>query len=973
MSVFSQSQKVNLIPYHCDNLKWGYSNSKKEMVIPCQYDHAGFFEGNFAIVKKKGKFGVINKQGTEIIPFSYGYDNIEKKFGYFIVEKRDDSFTSFDGIIPPPLPMGLHDTLGNLIAPCEYDQIGYLQGISGGIFFSGMALVKKNNLYGFINLKGREIIPCQYTGASVFMSGFAEVKLNQKWGVIDTLGKVVIPIEYENINIKSGFAEVSLNKKWGLMDMTGKVILPIEYEDINFSSVFSPVAVKKNNKWGYVDRNGKRITDFIYEKISTFDKSSAWVKLYENERWGKIDIQGNVIVPFKYQDWVLNENYTKVEYNYLWGLLKENKEVIPCEYEEIDFNHKYDNLVLVRRNNKNGYLNLRTMKEIIPCMYEEAGKVSEGLIPVKKGSKWGFVDTSDKIIIPFEYDFASSFSEGFAVVGKDGKSGVIHKSGKTIIPLEYQKVKPFSDGLAAVYKNEEWAYYTQSGEKITLKIRYDEVYSFKGDKAFVRIGNNLGMINRNGEQIIPCKWYRRDFDEPCFSDEGEVICDLVESVAVIDFDAEGKLKKNEKKIKTSNVPINYIGFLENLKDSLVVYHYSDPAIDEIQKLYGIRNLYTGKEILPFEYEHISEWKNGVAVVKKEDKYGAVNEAGKLIIPLSFESIQMGDSVIWVRSGEKYGIVDFKGKTITPCIFYGPEEPKEGLIRVYKNNKYGYVDMNGKEIIPCQYEEAEHFCNGEALVKSDTLWGIIDKQGKQVVPVKYTYIDREIKEDLRIIEKGNQKFGVIDKKGKEIIPCIYQNIMQFSGGMAGAKQNGKYGFLNKKGKKVINFEYDAVGSFNEGFAAAKKQGKWGFIDSKNKVVIPFMYDSVTFFSEGWACVKKDGKWGFIDKNNTVKIPFTFQDYGGFYKGFARVQHSTIINSKGEIIAENVRAYCPINKDIIVTFGYDDMLNIINLNGEVIFSIDSSVYSSSYEVKPEIGVRVLCNFYFFIDKDGNEYHD
>ena len=72
------------------------------------------------------------------------------------------------------------------------------------------------------------------------------------------------------------------------------------------------------------------------------------------------------------------------------------------------------------------------------------------------------------------------------------------------------------------------------------------------------------------------------------------------------------------------------------------------------------------------------------------------------------------------------------------------------------------------------------------------------------------------------------------------------------------------------------EFDDVRNFSEGLAAVSIHGKWGFIDRTGEVVIPLIYDVVGDFHKGLAAVRignwETGKWGFIDKAGNIIIPF-----------------------------------------------------------------------------------------------------
>ena len=55
----------------CKNDKWGYVNTKGELIIPCIYEYANDFSEGLASVRKNGKEGFINKKGEIAIPFKF--------------------------------------------------------------------------------------------------------------------------------------------------------------------------------------------------------------------------------------------------------------------------------------------------------------------------------------------------------------------------------------------------------------------------------------------------------------------------------------------------------------------------------------------------------------------------------------------------------------------------------------------------------------------------------------------------------------------------------------------------------------------------------------------------------------------------------------------------------------------------------------------------------------------------------------
>jgi hypothetical protein len=210
----------------------------------------------------------------------------------------------------------------------SYDFVGELK--------EGMAVVRNNGKYGFVNKTGKEIVPPIYDFASDFKNGKAEVKFKNQLRTIDSEGKTISKIEIElklksenNSNVAliekkviaielpekeeiteepldSDLVEFKKNEepfnsdlvkfkkygKWGLKDLSGNVIMPPMY---NAFAEFGNglIKVKKSRKWGLVNMSGEEVTEIKYDEIS--DGVIRVGKL-----WGEIDENGNEIVTPKY-------------------------------------------------------------------------------------------------------------------------------------------------------------------------------------------------------------------------------------------------------------------------------------------------------------------------------------------------------------------------------------------------------------------------------------------------------------------------------------------------------------------------------------------------------------------------------------------------------------------------------------------------------------------------------------------------
>lgn len=83
------------------------------------------------------------------------------------------------------------DPFGNFICPKDYDD--------GRPFVNGVARVKKNGLWGFINLRGEEICTCQFKLLKDLFHGYAGASDGEGWLLIDKTGKPYNEERYDMI------------------------------------------------------------------------------------------------------------------------------------------------------------------------------------------------------------------------------------------------------------------------------------------------------------------------------------------------------------------------------------------------------------------------------------------------------------------------------------------------------------------------------------------------------------------------------------------------------------------------------------------------------------------------------------------------------------------------------------------------------------------------------------------------------
>lgn len=203
--------------------QYGYIDKNGRQVTPIEYDEADSFSGGLARVKKDGKYGFIDRSGQAIIPIIY---DAADPFSEGLSFARKGGWN--DG------KCGYIDQFGKEITSFEYDvpKAGY-----GWICRSseGLACIKKDGKYGYIDCTGKMVIATEYDWVHPFSEGLADVKRDGKMGFIDQLGEVIIPFEYDSTYGFEGFVEglarVKKGKKWGMINKANEIVIPFEYND----------------------------------------------------------------------------------------------------------------------------------------------------------------------------------------------------------------------------------------------------------------------------------------------------------------------------------------------------------------------------------------------------------------------------------------------------------------------------------------------------------------------------------------------------------------------------------------------------------------------------------------------------------------------------------------------------------------------------------------------------------------------
>lgn len=311
----------------------------------------------------------------------------------------------------------------------------------------------------------------------------------------------------------------------------------------------------------------------------------------------------------------------------------------------------------------------------------------------------------------------------------------------------------------------------------------------------------------------------------------------------------------------------------------------------------------GKLVMPFQWFRATEFnQNGLAVVhvgdEKQKQWQAIDRNGKVVLtgPWTKGGSFSQSGVAITMLNNKWGLINEQGKVVVPHEWMFIEQ-------LLTKTGFDYVDeMGWAQVTQGERNDYENYKTG---------W--VDQQGKVVIPVEYDYGHLEAFDDYgwANAKKGKQS-GWIDRKGTWVMPPEWDGCSSFDEhGWAVVYKDKKSGYVDRQGKIVLPLKWDHCWKFHpSGFAQVGIKEKRGLINRDGNVVIPVEWEICWMEDNGLIRVKKDGKEGLITLNGQVIVPIEYyklsRSYGTEFweanKGWITSSMKGLFNDKGQCVLD-----------------------------------------------------------------------
>lgn len=821
---------------------------------------------------------------------------------------------------------GLMDVKGNLVVEPFYQAIGTFHD---GVY----AIVEKEGLLGVLDTTGSLIIPCQYTLMDYVGRGLFSVKTaSSNWSIINTeqlliLDNMAASIEF----LEDPFLSYEEITGLGLADLKKGRLLPPIFSRFRFLNNAFIIAYDEDKMQSIYDYDGNKILANNYDKIE-IENNLIWAK--RSGKWGAFTFKGVNVIP---SDWL---SYKAVGPNFYHFEDEEGQSVL----YSVELN-----TVLLKNIKKVKVFDESHVEVLMPSgtrsLIDLAGQVvlsgkysfitkfGANTYRVKEGDFQGILNARGTVLVPFIYHHIGNLNTSVALARKGGKYGIINFKGDVVIPVAYPQSLELNDNNAR-YKD-------TSG--VLQMFRFDENGQLANN---TRFSNLKSLKVRSTGKLRYGNGQPRGMTSTAISDPFQIS----DSLCWKFHDASSRwglwnIQKKAYKFtpQWSSVTVlkeQGISIVKKWRENIGGTLNTGRFRLKIHEVFGVFTNVHGLPVTQMEFLDIrvSDFRLKKLKVARcvfvGGRHGIIASNGR-VITRGFTYI--GDFVEGKARATKKGrlLVDLEGKKKRPigrsstyfnglmatCNFDNDDDPK--FYRMFEKTgelycdaaQWGYLDTFGLLNSPLKYDYAEDYSNGRSLVRKDAKWGMLDEDGNEILKPAYDNFDFLPNADRKLffIAQNRVLHGAIDSNANIVVPVRYSKVRTYHEDRVAVKNlAGRWGFVNRRGQEVVKAKYRVAYDFSEGLAVVFDQSRWGAINPSGGMAIKPQYLKMGSFKEGkaWVHLSK-GKKGYIDKNGTLLFSKRFSRLTNFKNGIARVYVRKrgwgLINTKGAYILKPKKAY------------------------------------------------------------------
>lgn len=655
--------------------------------------------------------------------------------------------------------VGLKNDQGQVLIPAQYDAIGWSNNKFSVV--NNVTGYRTNGLWGLLTIFNSKITKPEFEdlspgeGALIVARKKIRGTVRVQAGCINTSGKEVIPFKYDGLRISAlraiVYDRIGNQFRHGLINFENKVLIPLNYQSIYPLGSLRYGVENFESKIAIFSEEGVQLTGFVIDSLGAFQNDHAI--FYQNQCQGLIDRQGQIkLEPAFREIEIQDERSIKVRKSDVWMFLDGENKLLK------QFNA--DSITVMDKN----------------------------LLKITTVGKQQLTDNEFKPINDQLFSFIGTFTKGKALFKKDNKTGLIDRSGAIIIKPLYNALHSDGQFIRAsqrINSKERWVLLDSVGNTLSQK-NYEFIAPAAGIFFAVKNNNYWGALLPDGREIIACV-----HDSIVQSLDERVVVKFKGNYGIINLQEHWLTTPQPHKIKLVNDTLYLLitpktKFLKSIKGQRVIYFTDNPI--EVKTDYlleylpsgriwkiDFRGLIADRYVRPQQVEEVFGESEGLRAIKKDGRYGFIDNRGRLRIANRYENVKAFSERLAAASVRgKWGFINHLDQIAIQPVYDEVASFNGGVALVKQKELFGLVDHQGKLVLPVRYEDVVVLPGKRFKIKQNGLWGLADTDGRLIINPKYDELT-----DLNngyVIVARDKKFGVLTLQGISTIPLVYDGLV-----------------------------------------------------------------------------------------------------------------------------------------------------------------------------------------------------
>lgn len=520
------------------------------------------------------------------------------------------------------------------------------------------------------------------------------LKQNDKYGVMDRKGNIMIAPDYSEVKIPNPERGVFvcyqedntkiLNEKAEEILTQYQAVQPIRLKNITSDLMYekSVFTYEKDGKYGLVNWEGKEITKPIYEDIDSLPYKEGELLVKQEGKYGVITIKGKVIVEMQYDKISVDGYYTNENRYQFAGY------IVSLKTQE---GYRY------------GYYNYKG-KEMLRTEYNDISRVTEvqendnSYLICAKNGQYGIIKNEEPMIDNVYQSIRYDTTNKVFVVERSKKYGITNLEGQLMIPVQYNQIDITGNYLYAQSEKEVKVFHkdgTEANIDPNIAILDTDQENYK-----IRISNEdktkYGVIDEKGNTLIQDKYNYIEY----LYDNYFIVSNENGRLGIIDDKEDIKVEINKNSLqKIQDTDLIQTTLAEN--KTIQIYAKTMEKICEMQNATvevedNYIKIYNENEVKYFDKQgkkinNIEAYPNNKLFVKVKDrKYGFVDANGSLIVDYQYDkAYELNDyGFAPVRKNGKWGVINEEGKEVIAPTYEFKEQSEPFFVGRYYRVMYG---------------------------------------------------------------------------------------------------------------------------------------------------------------------------------------------------------------------------------------------------------------------------------------------